>query len=122
MSKTALRAKNPGSTGETCFLAETGAERAPLAPRGLCATCDRASHCTFPRDPERPVLECEEFSGLVLPPLTIRAAREAHPPASPGTRPAAPPALRGLCATCERRHDCTYPKPEFGVWHCDEFE
>lgn len=119
MSKVALREKNFASSGEARFSSETGAKRAPRTPPGLCATCDRAPRCTFPRDPERPVVDCDEFSGLALPPLTIRAAREARPSASPGARSAP---LRGLCATCERRHDCTYPKPEVGVWHCDEFE
>ena len=30
---------------------------------GLCLTCAKASTCTFPRDPKRPILECEEFEG-----------------------------------------------------------
>lgn len=31
-------------------------------------------------------------------------------------------ATPGLCRTCARWSDCTYPKPEGGVWHCDEHE
>ena len=27
----------------------------------------------------------------------------------------------GLCMDCEYRNDCTYPKPEGGVWHCGEY-
>ena len=30
--------------------------------------------------------------------------------------------LPGLCRNCARLVDCTYPKPEGGVWHCDEYE
>lgn len=28
---------------------------------------------------------------------------------------------KGLCSNCEERATCIYPKPEGGVWHCDEF-
>jgi hypothetical protein len=28
---------------------------------------------------------------------------------------------KGLCATCDNRETCTYPKPEDGIWHCEEF-
>ena len=28
----------------------------------------------------------------------------------------------GLCSHCENREFCTYPKPEGGVWHCDEYK
>lgn len=30
--------------------------------------------------------------------------------------------LPGLCRNCARLVDCTYPRPEGGVWHCDEYE
>ncbi len=29
--------------------------------RGLCRTCDGAPRCTYPRDPEQPILQCEEY-------------------------------------------------------------
>jgi NADH-quinone oxidoreductase subunit E len=32
----------------------------PLYFKGLCSNCIHTLHCTFPRDPDRPVLECEE--------------------------------------------------------------
>jgi len=28
----------------------------------------------------------------------------------------------GICFTCARRDTCTFPKPEGGVWQCEEFE
>ncbi|MFB0508934.1 MAG: NAD(P)H-dependent oxidoreductase subunit E [bacterium] len=37
---------------------------------GLCTTCAKVSTCTFPRDPARPILECEEFEGEVFKPET----------------------------------------------------
>ena len=32
--------------------------------RGLCKTCVHASNCTFPRDPDRPVTQCEEYESV----------------------------------------------------------
>jgi hypothetical protein len=29
--------------------------------------------------------------------------------------------LRGLCINCANRKRCLYPKPEGGVWHCEEY-
>jgi hypothetical protein len=29
--------------------------------------------------------------------------------------------LQGLCVNCDRRYDCTYPKPAGGVRSCDEY-
>lgn len=28
---------------------------------------------------------------------------------------------RGLCVNCANRETCLYPKPEGGVWHCEEY-
>jgi hypothetical protein len=28
----------------------------------------------------------------------------------------------GLCVNCEHRQSCTHPKPEGGVWHCENYE
>jgi hypothetical protein len=29
--------------------------------------------------------------------------------------------LTGLCMNCENRRVCTHPKPEGGVWHCENY-
>lgn len=29
---------------------------------------------------------------------------------------------KGLCRNCKKRKGCTLPKPEGGVWHCEEYE
>lgn len=29
--------------------------------------------------------------------------------------------LKGLCVNCANREVCRHPKPEGGVWHCEEF-
>jgi len=89
---------------------------------GLCSTCKHAKACTYPRDPRRPVVQCDEFEG-------IREASEKAANANPGsvkmvhaTRPQAERKYLGLCRICEKRETCTFPKPEGGVWHCEEYE
>ncbi|KPJ66922.1 hypothetical protein AMJ44_07635 [candidate division WOR-1 bacterium DG_54_3] len=29
---------------------------------------------------------------------------------------------KGLCRNCEKRENCMLPKPEGGVWRCEEYE
>jgi hypothetical protein len=87
--------------------------------RGLCSTCKNALECTYPRDPKRRILQCEEFEGTAkISSETSRAritlVKEAELNAEAE--------LKGLCKLCERRSTCAYPKPEGGVWHCEEYE
>lgn len=51
----------------------------------------------------------------------ILALPPPEPPAQTGSLTQAH-ALRGLCQNCSRRHTCDLPKPEGGVWRCDEYE
>jgi len=93
-------------------------------PKGLCSTCKKASFCTFPRLSGRPVVQCEEFEGIESPPngevgnlKTLPSARRVNPPPSgEGSE-----TYRGLCKFCAKRDSCTFPKPEGGVWHCEEY-
>jgi hypothetical protein len=91
---------------------------------GLCSTCILASTCTFPRDPGRPVLHCDEFCGDDAPPTST--CPDVITP-GPGTETNAITEesgeckYTGLCSCCDRRDTCTYPKPLGGVWHCDEY-
>jgi len=91
---------------------------------GLCSCCNSYKTCTYTIDPERPILQCEEFDGIV-PPFLHRVPRGKIVPAVPEMTP--DPSMsdlnsyRGLCSLCEDRTTCTYPKPEGGVWHCEEY-
>jgi hypothetical protein len=84
------------------------------ATRGLCAVCLHAADCALRRMVEGPVYHCEEFAG--------RTAPAPHPAAAAEPRRPGLGEYRGLCRTCSRRADCAYPKPEGGVWHCEEYE
>jgi len=91
---------------------------------GLCACCNSAPTCTYPREFGRTILECDEFDGIT-PPLKRRIRRIDSRPQNrfSGIAPNAQNMgiLTGLCAYCGGLKTCTYPKPEGGVWHCEEY-
>jgi len=101
---------------------------------GLCMSCRNASSCRFPRDPAKPAFYCEEFEietkVSIIPPekepatgglaIGFSAAEEKD------STKFIPSRLRragfiGLCSDCEGRQTCAFPKPEGGVWHCEEY-
>ena len=88
---------------------------------GLCLTCQNAPGCTFPRDPAKPVWQCEEFVGEEKAPE--RRSVEGYGPSRTGMTEAEKETgcWIGLCKNCANRETCTFPKPEGGVWRCEEF-
>jgi len=96
-----------------------------VVQKGLCAHCALAAECTFPRDPDRPILFCDEFEGLQIR-VPSKVARTSG--ATSGKVVVNPEQnddaniYKGLCRTCENRRHCTFPKPEGGVWRCEEYK
>jgi hypothetical protein len=93
--------------------------------RGLCSTCNNASTCIYPRDSKRPVLQCEEFDGYAVPPdrTTVNGIlAKSRSQVTSGAEVKDSVEYKGLCRNCENRKTCTFPKPEEGVWHCEEYE
>ncbi len=90
---------------------------------GLCMSCKGDPACTYVRDPNRPVLQCEEFEGYgSSPSIRTLARRSLGPDHSADPSPLGNPGrVHGLCSICEERETCTFPKPEGGVWHCEEY-
>ena len=89
----------------------TGAEH-----RDLCSTCNHAPACSNRGTPDSPMFFCEEFDAYV--PVTVDAGSR---PAPAGTAIRESQKHKGLCANCENRETCTMPRPEGGVWHCEEY-
>jgi hypothetical protein len=89
---------------------------------GLCADCQNAPKCTFPRIPGRPVRHCEEFKGNESAADRNYSCEGTFPLCSGFDSEAVDYRARlGLCANCANREACTFPKPEGGVWHCEEY-
>ncbi len=88
---------------------------------GLCSTCNNASSCTFPRDPNKPVVHCEEFDIGEPSPVKTAGKDRSSPTQSYAPKGKDVTEFMGLCSNCENRETCTFPKPEGGVWHCEEY-
>ena len=89
---------------------------------GLCMSCRNALTCTFLKNHNEIVLQCDEFEGFesfFRKPGTFSHHNNIDVTSNPEKRGL--DGCRGLCSICENRETCTYPKPEGGVWHCEEY-
>lgn len=82
--------------------------------KGLCSTCNHSNTCSHADNGEQPVLHCEEFDGYSAEP--VRAKDRINVEEKNDGK------YNGLCTNCGIRETCTYPKPEGGVWHCEEYK
>jgi hypothetical protein len=92
---------------------------------GLCSACIKAQSCTYRRQFGEPKLFCEELEGGLA--MQVRRADDEIALLA-NSRSKSPNdeddigRERGLCSNCENREFCTYPRPEGGVWNCDEYK
>jgi hypothetical protein len=85
---------------------------------GLCATCKYDPDCIYEATPDGVILQCEQFE-TGFPPEAPR--RTADPNGAMSSKAHAANGYPGLCSNCEHSPSCTYPKPEGGVWRCEEY-
>ncbi len=89
------------------------------ASAGVCAACKHDPECIFETAASTIILQCEQFEmtfrGPAVPPKPVpfRAASIAAKATN---------GFAGLCSNCQNRDSCIYPKPEGGVWRCEEYE
>jgi hypothetical protein len=90
--------------------------------RGLCRTCEMYEGCTFLEGSETPVWQCEEFmSGDVS---TSGKKHRHRDTARKHARDADLKSARGLgiCSSCEKLEECTFPQAGMGVVFCEEYQ
>ena len=92
---------------------------------GLCALCSNRETCVFPRS-QAVLLNCDELDypdgeTCLRTPRAKRKTIRAAAPERKADSASGPGDFLGLCSTCEIREKCVFPKPEGGVWHCEEF-
>ena len=90
---------------------------------GLCVNCKNALTCIFAGSSEKPVAQCEEYECMnsisgenydqIRQQKTVRRQKNSHYEDH---------IYKGLCVNCEERYMCRFPKPEGGVWHCEEYK
>jgi hypothetical protein len=91
---------------------------------GLCVNCQHSDTCIYLRNANRPVLQCEEFE--IAEALPARATvnkilSTSNPRSRTGLEDKVSTRFKGLCKNCDNRLTCTLPRPESGVWHCEEY-
>lgn len=89
--------------------------------RGLCSTCKHSECGNFPRDPNKPVFYCEEFEVDTCPPVKTTGKDKSPAATSVGHENEDSGKFIGLCNNCDNRRTCVFPKPEGGIWHCEEY-
>ena len=82
---------------------------------GICVNCDSKDDCAYRQDPDKPILFCEQYEVSTIPPQKISLIKQEKQTETESNN------FRGLCMNCESRSSCMFPKPEGGVWHCEEY-
>lgn len=91
-----------------------GVSGAPVTG-GVCVNCVHATTCRLSSSRTEPVWDCEEYRASGGPDA-VAVKLNGGPPAD-----YARARRLGLCVDCVHRECCTLPKPEGGVWHCEEY-
>jgi hypothetical protein len=98
---------------------EAGAFMEKLLDASLCSNCRNQSDCVFFMKADEPVIACEMYecgfsskSRLSLVKGKLAAAVDAL---------AEEDYPMGLCANCDNLKVCQMPKPQSGVWNCEEY-
>ncbi len=93
----------------------------PITAQDICMTCYWGKGCGFLNGNPRPILQCEQFQASILADRSQFA--RAVPPSDrqAGDAEEETEGLLGLCRSCLNRAECTYSRPESGVWHCEEY-
>jgi hypothetical protein len=87
----------------------------------LCSTCNDAPGCRLALRRTGPIHSCQEFDDHQAPaPRAIKDSSMGLEPLSPQDA-AREGTYKGICANCEERSTCSFPKPYAGIWHCEEY-
>ncbi|MCK5126845.1 MAG: hypothetical protein KAR42_11370 [candidate division Zixibacteria bacterium] len=89
---------------------------------GLCSTCNNAATCGYRSGRGFDAMYCELFDSFTVSgngqqqksKVSVAAGRGYNSDASCN-------GLKGLCMNCESRSACFLPKPDGGIWHCEEY-
>ena len=90
---------------------------------GLCLTCKANPYCTYKKERARAIVFCDEFEDtetLNIKPENGMINQVNHTVCNQDEKVF--PDLKGLCVNCEIKERCDFPKPEWGVWHCEEYK
>lgn len=85
---------------------------------GVCSACIHGGECTMETGAGRAILQCEQFE-MAFPAEDIPYARtQSRTLRRIGTDSSK---YAGICSNCGNAETCSYPKPEGGVWRCEDY-
>ena len=92
-----------------------------MQDRSLCSNCKNTPDCTFQKKRQKPSLYCEEFEVATC--LSVNTTRKDKSPETTSVNAEDEDSGKfiGLCINCDNRRTCAFPKPEGGIWHCEEY-
>jgi len=85
---------------------------------GLCTTCRKREGCGFAPGRSGAIWHCEEFE--CEGPRALGKAVTGTSEMEEGANLSRARAM-GLCFNCENLETCRLPRPEGGVWHCEQY-
>ena len=90
--------------------------------RSLCSSCKNDPDCTFKKNRPKPSLYCEEFEVDTSPSVKTTGKYKSPETTSVDAEEDDSSKFTGLCINCDNRKTCAFPKPEGGIWHCEEYQ
>jgi hypothetical protein len=113
-----------------CFLSRLFEKGEPVMSKkleyeGICGACINAIHCVFLKTADGPIIQCEEFDSFPTVTRKIGVVGSSKNVGDCSVTPlqeADTTKFKGLCVNCKNRAECAFPKPEGGVWRCEEYE
>jgi len=86
--------------------------------KGICSTCLHFTKCALrPADCSTNGIQfCEEYKTVCLAPAVVTDDK------SENMMKKAPSGILGLCSDCNHYSYCSFPRPESGVWHCEDYQ
>ncbi len=95
-----------------------------LSLNGICATCIHADGCAYVEAADSPKTFCEQFESDIV--STLSATDLSNLRSMPARLKKESEAIRqaktlGLCVNCAQVDTCVFPRPEGGIWHCEEY-
>jgi len=94
---------------------------------GICSNCKFSSECRSKKTYLGSVHFCEEHeladpSQKVEKAKFISEAPKLNTLSTNAIEKDPPRPVMGLCSNCAHRESCGLPRPESGVWHCEEYQ
>ncbi len=86
--------------------------------QGICAACQNGPECTLIKPDAPAPMHCGQFQEY--PPFHNFTPQDIIAP-RPHKTTGHQDTLLGICAHCADRELCTFPRPQGGVWTCDEY-